>query len=678
MRFIQFKSGTLILLLLLFGATFRAQTNANTDSIVNLIATSGEERAFQLHLDASKEFAKIGNYEQTFNHSFEAKNYAEKSNDNTLEAKAYYGIGLAYYRWDNSTESIKFLNKALLIPYGLDDAERLNCYMVIGINNSVHDGNAEAIEYYRMALPLISSATDISGRDYNFIYNNLALSFMEIGDLDSSHFYHEKCLTHRSETNNMGGLGQSYNNIGSLDYYEGKFDSALVHFQTGLTYRLKADPQRWSAIFESKINVGKALLALNQFKAAEEILTSSYDSAFSRNNFSLEIRASEQLKLLYTKTEDYKKAFMYNTVFHDIKDSMYGIGQKEEIIRLNHVNKYEEKLLQDSLYREESKRLMAIKTAQTERTNSIVLFFLIGVVLFLIGIVLLIYRNLRAKKKSEKIILQQKAEVDKQRKIALNQKDILAERNKEITDSIEYAERIQKAILPSKTVFNEFIKDGFVYYKPKDIVAGDFYWLESVGEYSFLAVADCTGHGVPGALVSVVCNNALNRTTREFGLREPAAILDKTRELVIETFEKSEEEVKDGMDISLCAFKNGKLIQWAGANNPIWIIRKEESEIEEIKADKQPIGAHAVHNDFTNHIVNLNEGDTVYLFTDGFQDQFGGDKGKKFKTGNLKKLILSLQGKTMLEQQSVLDTTLETWSGEIEQVDDVCIIGFRS
>jgi len=677
MRRLELKLVSISLLLLLFSSSICAQHSDFSDSLIIRIEFSTGEEKFQLHLDASKEFAKIGNYEETFNHAIEAKKYAESVKDPVLKAKAYYAMGLRYYRWDNSTESIRFLNKALLIPNGLDAAEQLDCYVVIGINHSVHDGNFEAIEFYRKAFPLIDAAEEISGRDYNFLNNNMAISFMEVGALDSSHFYHYKCLAHRLETNNLGGLGQSYNNVGSLDFQEEKFDSALVHFQLGLSYRLKATPQKWSAIYESKINVGKALLALKQFKAAEEILVTCYDTAFSRSNFTLEIRAAEQLKKLYSITQDYKNAFKYNTLFHDIKDSMYGIGQKEEIIRLKHVNKYEEKLLQDSLQQEETRKLVEIETKQKERTNFLVLLFMGGVVLFLLGIVLLVYRNLRAKKKSEKIIIQQKAEVDKQRKIALNQKDILAERNKEITDSIEYAERIQKAILPSKTMFNELIKDGFIYYKPKDIVAGDFYWLESIGEYLFLAVADCTGHGVPGALVSVVCNNALNRTTREFGLTEPAAILNKTRELVIQTFEMSEEEVKDGMDISLCAFKNGELINWAGANNPLWIVRKGETVIEETKADKQPIGAYAVHNDFTNHIVKLNKGDTVYLFTDGFQDQFGGDKGKKFKTGNLKKLILSLQGKSMLEQLSVLDTTLEAWSGEIEQVDDVCIIGFR-
>ncbi|MBL4705233.1 MAG: tetratricopeptide repeat protein, partial [Flavobacteriales bacterium] len=534
----------LLLILCVLVLQSSSQSSPFADSILNTIRHSSRETNFDQHLILSKEYAKIGNYEETFNYAIAAKNVAEKSGQSVKKAKAYYELGLRYYRWDQSTESIKFLNKGLLVPNGLDAAQRINSYVVIGINHSVHDENQEAIIYYHQALPLSKEANLISKRDYNFIYNNLAISFMEVGNFDSSLFYHERCLDHRILAKNKYGQGQSYNNIGSLAYAQGRFESALENFKKGLDFRLNAERFSWSGVYESKINIGKALLALNRFSEAETILSMTYDSAHFKGNFSLEIRASEQLKNLYAKTGNYEDAFNFNTIYHNIKDSMYGIGQKGEIIRLNHVNKYEEKLLQDSLQREETRKLTAIEDEQKERVNFIILISLAGAVLFLFGIVVLIYRNLRAKKKSTIIILKQKEEVDKQRKIALNQKDMLAERNKEITDSIEYAERIQKAILPTESIFNAHIKDGFVYYKPKDIVAGDFYWLETIDEYTFLAVADCTGHGVPGALVSVVCNNALNRSTREFGLRSVASILDKTRELVIETFAKSEEEVK--------------------------------------------------------------------------------------------------------------------------------------
>jgi serine phosphatase RsbU (regulator of sigma subunit) len=256
------------------------------------------------------------------------------------------------------------------------------------------------------------------------------------------------------------------------------------------------------------------------------------------------------------------------------------------------------------------------------------------------------------------------------------QKEIIEERNREVRDSITYAKRIQTAILPSDKLVKEFLTDSFILFKPKDIVSGDFYWMEKIGEKIFYAVVDCTGHGVPGAMVSVVGHNALNRTIKEFGLTEPAAILDKLTELVEETFEKSESEVKDGMDISLCCLDlNMNQLKWAGANNPIWI--QSKGEVQEIKADKQPIGKFDYRKPFTGHTIDLEKGDTIYIFTDGYADQFGGDKGKKFKYQQLKSFILTLQNKKMDEQKEMLNNTFESWRGELEQVDDVCVIGVR-
>jgi serine phosphatase RsbU (regulator of sigma subunit) len=267
---------------------------------------------------------------------------------------------------------------------------------------------------------------------------------------------------------------------------------------------------------------------------------------------------------------------------------------------------------------------------------------------------------------------------ERQKKLFMQQKMLIEESHREIKDSINYAKRIQSAILPSNRIIKESFADAFVLYKPKDVVAGDFYWLENCGDQIMFAACDCTGHGVPGAMVSVICNNALNRSVREFGLKEPGKILDKTREIVISEFEKSDDEVKDGMDMSLGSLSLSALtLTWSGANNPLWILRKEGSAIEEIKADKQPIGKYAEAKPFTTHQLNLSKGDIIYLITDGYQDQFGGEKGKKFKASNLKELIVSIKSETMENQKNLIDEAFETWRGKLEQIDDVCIIGIR-
>jgi len=254
------------------------------------------------------------------------------------------------------------------------------------------------------------------------------------------------------------------------------------------------------------------------------------------------------------------------------------------------------------------------------------------------------------------------------------QKEIVEERNKEILDSINYAKRIQSAILPPDKIIKEYLKDSFILYKPKDIVAGDFYWMEHKNNKVLFAAADCTGHGVPGAMVSVVCNNALNRSVREYGFVDPGKILDKTREIVIQEFEKSDEEVKDGMDIALCSL-DGNILQYAGAHNPLWIIRN--GAIIETKANKQPIGKFDIQQPYTTHTFELEKGDTIYIFSDGYVDQFGGEKGKKFKTNPFRKLLISIQDQTMEQQRLIIDKTFEDWRGNLEQVDDVCVIGLR-
>jgi ligand-binding sensor domain-containing protein/serine phosphatase RsbU (regulator of sigma subunit) len=327
------------------------------------------------------------------------------------------------------------------------------------------------------------------------------------------------------------------------------------------------------------------------------------------------------------------------------------------------------------------------------------IWFIILSIISGILLMIMIYRWRTAKLRNQQIKLE-KTVLERTHEIRI-QKEIVEEKNQEITDSIAYAKRIQNAILPPIKIVKEYLNESFILYKPKDIVAGDFYWMEIVGDKVLFAAADCTGHGVPGAMVSVVCNNALNRSVREYGLLDPGEILNKTREIIIQEFEKSEEDVKDGMDIALCTLE-GNNLQYAGANNSLWIIRKTTSEnnkeisitssknkkqfkifegkeccLYEIKANKQPIGKFDDLVPYATHTFELQKEDSFYIFSDGFPDQFGGPKGKKFMYKPFRELLLSIQDKGMEEQKLLIDEAFELWRGDIEQVDDVCIIGVR-
>lgn len=256
----------------------------------------------------------------------------------------------------------------------------------------------------------------------------------------------------------------------------------------------------------------------------------------------------------------------------------------------------------------------------------------------------------------------------KQRTLELEQK------NQEILNSITYAKRIQQAILPPMHLIRETLNNSFVLYKPKDIVAGDFYWLERKDDVVYIAAADCTGHGVPGAIVSVICSNALYRSVNEFGMTDTGKILDKTRELVLDTFAKSDEEIKDGMDISLCAINiRSNSVSWSGANNSLVYVHRDE--LQEIKGHKQPIGKTDQPTPFPTHQLSLEKGDRLYLITDGYADQFGGEKGKKYKRYQLEELISNIQQDSLELQKDELDEVFENWKKGLEQVDDVTIIG---
>ena len=275
----------------------------------------------------------------------------------------------------------------------------------------------------------------------------------------------------------------------------------------------------------------------------------------------------------------------------------------------------------------------------------------------------------------------EKRDIENQKLKIEKQHQELSHKNEEIVQSITYAKGLQDAILPPRSEIKRHLNSSFLFYQPKDIVAGDFYWFEMIKEsgkyYLYFAVADCTGHGVPGAMVSVVCANSLNRALVEMRILDPGRILDKTKELIISNFSKND-SIKDGMDISLCRFdiSNNELL-WSGANNPLWIIREKTMDLEEIKADKQPVGSHFLNKPFTTHKVRIEKGDMIYLISDGYGDQFGGVSEKKFKTGMMKKMFVENFSKPIDEQYQIISDTFNDWKGSSEQTDDVTIWGIK-
>lgn len=584
----------------------------------------------------------------------------------------------------------------------------------------------QSLEYFKKAFKLHLEDNDIENQKTTSTNIGVVLYMQKNPALALGYF--EKADQLAIKLGDKSEMALTASNLGTIYEKTGNDSMALIYF-----YKAK---QNADDMHDSRFSVGIAnnmsdmLIKKGKYEEAEIILEKNIESA-KANGYPESISlTAERLMKLYIRKQDYKNAFEMQKLHIVMRDSLNNIEtqrvtakkhaqyeyekksavEKAEFDKQQAISQLElEKRKQSLVFLEQENELkelaiskskielkqkgaeaenqqkaieilnkdVALKEAQSKQKEEelnrqrLTTYSAAGgggLVLILLIVALKAYKS---KKKDNTLIVKQKQEVELQ-------KHLVEEKNKEITDSITYAKRLQEAILPPQKLVKEFLKNSFILYKPKDIVAGDFYWMETKGDVVFYAAADCTGHGVPGAMVSVVCSNAMNRAVKEFGIEEPGKILDKVRMLVIETFEKSESEVKDGMDISLCALNtaNGEL-HWAGANNPLWILRKGSSEIGEIKADKQPIGKMEQMNPFNTHSLNLHKGDTIYIFTDGFVDQFGGDKGKKFKSANFKNLLLTIQNETMEKQKEIIAETFETWKGKLEQIDDVCVIGVQ-
>jgi serine phosphatase RsbU (regulator of sigma subunit)/HAMP domain-containing protein len=268
-------------------------------------------------------------------------------------------------------------------------------------------------------------------------------------------------------------------------------------------------------------------------------------------------------------------------------------------------------------------------------------------------------------------VVQQKEEIEKQ-----NSK--ISELYEEVTDSIKYAKGLQEAILPPDNFVEENLKEAFILYKPKDIVSGDFYWVEKKKDKIYFAAVDCTGHGVPGAFMSIVGYNALNEALRTND--DPGSILDALNKGVSKTLHNNAmgSTTKDGMDLALCCYDSKtRELEYAGAYNPLYLVR--DGEVNQIRADKFAIGTYYEDSSkkYTNHKIQLEENDYIYVFSDGYADQFGGPKGKKFMYKRFRDYLLTLNGKSMIAQKEFLNDTIEDWKGPLEQIDDILVIGMH-
>ena len=571
-----------------------------------------------------------GDYKEALNYYLEATSLWTELGNEQLIAVSYHNLGNLFYNLDNYDLAIKNYQKALVIQ---EKIENLND-MAFSLRNlgKAWLGKKEydkAQQSFLQALSIDINLNDKTG--VATTYGNLGELHLQKStlayfnstrrktELDSSIVYFQKALDIHKELGNLHGLAAGYNYL-------------------GLAYRNK---QNYSE-------------AINYYKKCLEI-------ADTLKILNIEQEAYEGLAHVYDNLADYKKAIQYYFQYQEIKDTLLTIQIHNQIAELE--TKYQTEKKEKELKVKDAELLRKeaeIRQRNFQRNALTIGFFL----LFLLA--LAIYRSYRQKQKANEILSRQKSEIE--------------EKNREITASIRYAKSIQNALLPHPGFIKEVLPESFIFYRPKDIVSGDFYWIGKEDPFVWVAAVDATGHGVPGAFISLLGFNLMNSILKENKGIHPSEMLDLLNRGFSERLFKSYEEdaLKDSMDLSLCRINfQDKSLEYSGAYNPLWVARNGEMIIR--KADKLSIGSFLEYPDrhYTNYEIALEKGDMIFLFSDGFADQFGGPKEKKFMYKQLKEILLAGSGKKPNTQLNILEQKYLSWKGNLEQIDDVLVIGIK-
>ncbi len=593
-------------------------------------------------------------------------------------------IGLVYFSLGDYPNALDFYFQAMKINE-LAGRENGIAANLSNIGNVYMDEKdyVKALSYLFKALKLNQKLERKTGIAVN--NGNIGLVYKALGEHSKALKYFETALKLNEELDRKAGIAENLNNIGMI--YKFKADSSEndaarnLNYSTALEYyfrslKISEKTGDRGAMANVLDNIGSAYVSLKKYKEAYDNIYRALDLAILTGERNVLKNNYESLSNLYEKSnvrlQDTLGGKLLSIEEMRLRSKYYyqrSISVRDELFSMENRKQLVQKEMNFEFDKKEAaaKHLQAQKDAEaaSEKNTQKWLLFLITTILILVFVVAgFVFRSLRLTKKQNAIIEEQK---------------ILVEvKNKDIIDSINYAKRIQDALLKEEEHISEHLPEHFIYLRSKDIVSGDFYWALEKQEHFYMAAVDCTGHGVPGAFMSMLGVAFLNEINASLDILTPAEILNQLRSKIVKELGQGRKELegKDGMDISLVRYNlETRELQWAGANNPIYYINK--GEWLEIKANKQPISYQENMKPFTNHVIQLEPGSSFYLFTDGYADQFGGPAGKKFKYSQLKDTLFAISTKPMKQQKIILKETFERWKGDLEQIDDVCIIGMK-
>lgn len=574
--------------------------------------------------------------------------YYQQLKDTSRVAGMLNNLALVYRDKGNVPEAMKYYFQSLKIKEQLHDSEGIAnaCYNLGHVYSESHD-TSNSIKYHQRALEIRKKTNDRSNVGASMVA--IGLLYKNRNQKELALQYIQEALKIAEELEEEESIAIASYNIGSILYDQGKFEEATTLLNRALLLsRKNKNPKGIASCLQS---LGQLELTGNKNpKAAIVFLEEAFGIATEIESTDIVGGTSEKLSEAYEKLGDHKKALYYFKTMIAIADSLFN---EENVRKLTSESlKYEHEKEKLIVQKEQEKR-DALASAESFRKNLIigasVLFLLV-----ISGFSYSIYTKLKQNRK---------------------QKLIIEEQQKEMIDSINYAKRIQFALLAHADLLKQNLPEHFVLFKPKDIVSGDFYWGTLKNDYFYLAVCDCTGHGVPGAFMSLLNINFLNEAINEKNITAPGEILDHVRDQLIKKLDGG----RDGMDAVLLRIPvnrgNTLTLQYAAANNSAMVMRG--GQMMELTKDSMPIGLGEKNDPFKTHTIEIHKGDSLYLYTDGFADQFGGPKGKKFKYKQLDEALLANALKPLNEQAQNMSTLFEGWRGELEQVDDVCVLGIR-
>jgi serine phosphatase RsbU (regulator of sigma subunit) len=569
----------------------------------------------------------------------------------------YNSMGLAYSAKFNFPVALKYFYKAIDISKKNKDIDGLSStYNNMGNLFSELGEFTKALDYYRKVMQIKPSSYALA---------NIGILYEDLNNNDSAFYYIKKAIQSDKMSGDKAGLATSYTVIGNLFKRSHQLDSAFYYYDLSTQYAAQIEDEQ--VIQNNNYNIVEILMSQKKHKEAKSIAEKNLKSIMQGDDLSFISDTYNQLKDISNNLGQYKQAFDYQSEYVIYKDSALEADKTLEVKKIELNAEYKTKSSNDSLLHAQATLFNDLKHETEIKKQRMILFGFI-LILGLVGTFsVFVYKRYKISIKQKEIINLQKNEM-------YNQKLLVEEKQKEILDSIHYAKRIQYALIANTDFLDKHLPEKFIYFNPKDIVSGDFYWATEKNGKFYLAVCDSTGHGVPGAFMSLLNIGYLSEAINEKNISQPNDVFNYVRNRLENSISK--EGQKDGFDgVLICIDSISKQITYSAANNKPVLIR--DNQLRELPYDRMPVGIGEKFEEFKLYTIDIKSGDILYLYTDGYADQFGGPKGKKFKYKSLNELILTIHQKPIQEQQMMLQKHFDTWRGDLEQVDDVCVIGIK-